>query len=303
MIEFKKYMNSFNSKNVCFQFIIINIAIFIIISLSLFVIWLFQIQTESSAGLAEYFMIYSQPHHFLKQPWSIFTYMFLHADVMHLFFNMLCLYGFGQLFLLFYNPTHFKGVYLWGGFLGGVGYLILYNIIPAFQGHLYDIPMVGASASILALITSMAYHSPEYKVNLFLLGRYSLKYIAIGFVVLDLLFLPRGNAGGHIAHLGGALAGVLFAYALKRGVDLTRWLTIPLKSFASLLKHIHEPQKRKPKMKVHYAEREKDYTYNQRKKEKTDEIDRILEKLKKSGYESLTSEEKQSLFNASKKNK
>lgn len=303
MIDLKRYKAYFCAKNVCVQFVIINVVVFLFVAILLSLSWLFQLQKTGISGITDYFMIYSQPSHFFKQPWSIFTYMFLHADLIHLFFNMICLYSFGQLFLLFFNANYFKGVYLWGGFLGGLFYLLAYNMVPAFQSISQDVPMVGASASILALITAAAYANPNYKVNLFLLGRYALKYIAIGFVILDLLLLPKGNAGGHVAHLGGAFAGILFAIALKRGIDVTWWLLKPLQLVKQILMHFSSSSslKKKPRMKVHYAERKKDYEFNAQKKEQSQEVDRILEKLKKSGYESLTTTEKQTLFNASKK--
>ena len=119
-------------------------------------------------------------------------------------------------------------------------------------------------------------------------------------VLTDLLFLTSNNGGGHIAHIGGALAGLWFAASLKKGVDITAWINKTLDAIQSLFSY--RPKKRKPKMKVHYAnDRQKDYDYNAQKKVKTEEIDRILDKLKKSGYESLTTEEKKSLFDASKK--
>ena len=134
-----------------------------------------------------------------------------------------------------------------------------------------------------------------------LIGTLCLKYLALIVIGLDVLFITSGNAGGHIAHLGGALAGLWFAAGLSRGTDLTRWINQAADALAALFR----PRPRKPKMKVHYGagtnERQKDYDYNARRKAQADEIDRILDKLKKSGYESLTTEEKKSLFDASKR--
>jgi len=143
-----------------------------------------------------------------------------------------------------------------------------------------------------------AYREPDYPIRLFLFGTVRLKYLALVVIVTDLLFITSSNAGGHIAHLGGALAGLWFAASLSKGADITAWINKSLDAVTALFSF----KPRKPKMKVHYGtERQKDYNYNARKKAQSDEIDRILDKLKKSGYESLTTEEKKSLFDASKR--
>ena len=144
-----------------------------------------------------------------------------------------------------------------------------------------------------------AVRAPEYRVNFMFIGTVRLKYVALFMVVTDLLFMTSGNAGGHIAHLGGALAGWWFASGLSRGHDATSWINRCLDCFSEGLSF--RRQSKRPKMKVHYGDKAKDYDYNARKKQQSEEIDRILDKLKKSGYNSLTTEEKKSLFDASKK--
>ncbi|MDD4610319.1 MAG: rhomboid family intramembrane serine protease [Bacteroidaceae bacterium] len=297
MIDIKQLYRTFTAKNINLQFIYCNIAVFLFISFAALVHWLFQL---TSAPLTNSFMLYSNVGHFLQKPWGIFTYMFLHEQLSHLFFNMICLYGFGQLFLLFFSSKHYRGVYIWGGLLGGLLYLLVYNLFPAMANQ-GDIPLLGASASILALITAVAYREPNYQVQLFLLGRWPLKYIAIGFVVLDLLLMPSSNTGGHVAHLGGAIAGLLFTYGLNKGVDLTAWITTPLQRLINWVETIFSKERKRPKMKVHYGSRERDYQYKAEQKRDTAKIDTILDKLKKSGYESLTAAEKKALFDASKK--
>lgn len=156
--------------------------------------------------------------------------------------------------------------------------------------------MFGASASVLAIVAATAYREPNYPIRLFLFGTIRLKYLALIVIGTDLLFITSSNAGGHIAHLGGALAGLWFAASLNKGRDLTLWINKCLDALT------FNAKPRKPKMKVHYGTgKQKDYDYNARKKAQSDEIDRILDKLKKSGYESLTTEEKKSLFDASKR--
>ncbi len=158
--------------------------------------------------------------------------------------------------------------------------------------------MLGASASVLAIVAATAYREPNYPIQLLLFGTVRLKYLALIVIGMDLLFITSANAGGHIAHVGGALAGLWFAASLNKGIDIVLWINKSLDILFSLLSF----KPRKPKMKVHYGTgREKDYDYNARKKAQSDELDRILDKLKKSGYESLTAEEKKSLFDASKR--
>ena len=177
-----------------------------------------------------------------------------------------------------------------------------YNIFPYFSEVLPHATLVGASASVLAIVAATAYREPNYRVQLFLFGAVRLKYLALIVIGSALLFITSNNAGGHIAHLGGALAGLWFAASLSKGKDLTSGINWFIDGFASLSQK--KARKRKPKKKVHNGSdtsREKDYDYNARKKAQSDEVDRILEKLKKSGYESLTTEEKKSLFDASKR--
>ena len=290
---------AFRKGNIYIQLIFINVAIFVVgtlISVS------FQLFNQSITDIFDLFALPASFTRFFDQPWSIFTYMFMHAGFMHILFNMLWLYWFGSLFLHFFSAKHLRGLYILGGICGGLFYMAAYNIFPYFSETLDIATLVGASASVLAIVAATAYREPNYRIPLFLFGAVRLKYLALVVIGTDLLFITSSNAGGHIAHLGGALAGLLFASCLSKGWDLTSWINKILDTFTSLFQK--KTWSRKPKMKVHYgsnASREKEYDYNARKKAQSDEVDRILEKLKKSGYESLTTEEKKSLFDASKK--
>lgn len=285
----------FRRGNIYLQLIYINVAVFILTTFTEVILQLFN---RSMAGVFEWLELPASLSRFFLQPWSILTYMFMHAGWMHILFNMLWLYWFGALFLNFFSAKHLRGVYILGGICGGVFYLAAYNIFPYFRPLVEYSFMVGASASVLAIVTATAYREPNYPIRLFLLGTLRLKYLALIVIGMDLLFITSNNAGGHIAHLGGALAGLAFAAGLSKGRDMTSWINKALDALASLF----SLKKRKPKMKVHYgADRNKDYDYNARKKAQSEEIDRILDKLKKSGYESLTTAEKKSLFDASKR--
>lgn len=286
---------SFKRGNIFIQLIYINVGVFLITSLIKVLLQLFNRSTEFFDLLA----LPASFERFLLQPWSILTYMFMHAGFLHILFNMLWLYWFGALFLNVFSAKHLRGVYVLGGICGGLFYMIAYNTFPYFSNAIDSSILVGASASVLAIVAATAYREPNYPVRLLLLGTIRLKYLALVVIGMDLLFITSDNAGGHIAHLGGALAGLWFAASLSKGMDITSWINKIIDVPASLF-HI-KSWKRKPKMKVHYGTHQKDYDYNANKKAQSDEVDRILEKLKKSGYGSLTTEEKKSLFDASKK--
>lgn len=288
--------NNFHRGNISLQLIYINVGIFVVTTLISVFLMLFN---WDAISWLQYLELPAWMPLFLKQPWSLVTYMFLHAGVLHLLFNMLWLYWFGQLFLSLYSARHFRGLYILGGLCGGLLYMLAYNVFPYFSNYLYGSFLLGASASVLAIVVATAVRSPEYRVNFMFIGAVRLKYVALFVVLTDLLFVTSGNGGGHIAHLGGALAGWWFARSLQKGTDITGWIN---KVFDALSRGIQfkRPAK-KPKMKVEKGGKTADYDYNARKKQQSEEIDRILDKLKKSGYGSLTTEEKKRLFDASKR--
>lgn len=235
---------------------------------------------------------------FLSRPWSIVTYMFLHADLLHLLFNMLWLYWFGTLFLHTFSARHLRGVYLLGGLSGGLLFLLCFQVFPYFRALQYGVYLVGASASVLAIVVATAVRMPHYRVRLLLLGDIPIAYIATFVVITDLLLITSNNGGGHIAHIGGALAGWWFAASLTKGNDRTKWINRTLDFF--ILPRAPRRKKNKNHMRMNPN---KPSETSKRKTTPTREqqIDLILEKLKKSGYESLNADEKKQLFDESNK--
>ena len=288
--------NRFNRGNISLQFIYINVGVFVVTSLVSVFLLLFN---WDAVSWLNYLELPAWIPQFGAQPWSIFTYMFMHVGVLHLLFNVLWLYWFGELFLSFFSARHFRGLYILGGLCGGLLYILAYNVFPYFEPYVYGSYLLGASASVLAIVVATAVRQPEFRVNLMLIGVVRLKYVALFMVVTDLLFVTSGNGGGHIAHLGGALAGWWFAWSLQNGHDITRWINQIFDWFSGGFKF--KTSSKKPKMKVERGGTHADYEYNARKKQQSEEIDRILDKLKKSGYASLTTEEKKQLFDASKR--
>lgn len=289
---------TFKRGNIYIQLIYINAGVFVLTSLLTVFLMLFN---RSSEPILRFLDMPASVTAFLEQPWSLFTYMFMHAGVMHILFNMLWLYWFGSLFLYFFSAKHLRGLYVLGGICGGLLYLLAYNVFPYFSGVVNYSYLLGASASVLAIVVATAYREPNYQVRLLFIGTVKLKYIALFMIITDLLFMTSNNAGGHIAHLGGALAGLWFAASLSKGKDMTAWINRALDWISGLFDGKSWKRKKKPTMKVHYNRNPKDFDYNARKKADSEEVDRILDKLKKSGYESLTTEEKKSLFDASKR--
>lgn len=285
----------FHRGDINLQLIYINVGVFVVTTLVSVFLRLFNI---GDASWMNFMTLPASIPEFLKQPWSLLSYMFLHADPLHLLFNMLWLYWFGQLFLSFFSARHFRGLYLLGGICGGLFYMLALNVFPYFTPYIYISTLLGASASVLAIVVATAVREPEYRVNFMFIGTVRLKYVALFMVVTDLLFVTSGNGGGHIAHLGGALAGWWFAWSLRKGNDVTKWINGVLDGCSGVWSKLSS---KKPKMKVSKGGRAADYDYNARKKQQSEEIDRILDKLKKSGYGSLTTEEKKRLFDASKK--
>ena len=288
--------SGFNRGDINLQFIYINVGIFVVTTLISVFLRLFN---WGDSSWMEFMQLPAYVPRFLAQPWSLLTYMFLHADALHLLFNMLWLYWFGQLFLTFFSARHFRGLYILGGLCGGLLYMLALNVFPYFTPYIYSSVLLGASASVLAVVVATAVREPEYRVNFMFIGAVRLKYVALFMVVSDLLFVTSGNGGGHVAHLGGALAGWWFAESLRKGHDVTKWINGVFDWFSGGFKF--KLSGKKPKMKAQKGGRAADYDYNVRKKQQSEEIDRILDKLKKSGYSNLTDEEKTRLFDASKR--
>jgi membrane associated rhomboid family serine protease len=291
----------FNAGSILIKYIYFNAGIFLLIRLVILITSLFLIKTED---IFEYLETPSSPDLLLHRPWTLITYMFVHFDFLHILFNMLWLYTFGRIFLLFFTGRQLGGLYVLGGIAGALLFVAAYNVFPYFSTNSKNSFLVGASASVMAIVFAVSFYQKDYRLNLLFLGRLKLIYLAIGALLIDILAITSENAGGHIAHIGGALFGTLFAFQYSRGKDITNFINRMIDWTVNLFRY-------QPKFKVYtnknyrsaHAHRrpETDDEYHRRKNAEAKEIDEILDKLKRSGYESLSSEEKKRLFNASKK--
>lgn len=231
---------------------------------------------------------------FILQPWSIVTYAFAHYDFLHILFNMIWLYVIGQWFLNLFNPKLALNIYFLGAICGGLLYLLAHALFPDLLGNSR---LVGASASVRALLIFLCAYMPNHGMRFFTFNL-KLWYIGVAIVVIDLFGLFGYNTGGNLAHLGGVLLGYFYAKQLVKGNDIGKGFERFMDGFANMFKS----SKKGPLKTVHknkgkvggYTKADFNEFNNQKK------IDVILDKISKSGYDSLTAEEKEFLFKAGK---
>ena len=272
------------------KLILVNVVCFVLPLFLKTVFYLFNIPSNILIG---WFELSASWGDLLFKPWTILTYSFMHSGIFHLFWNMYLLYFASRLFLNLFPARTFFNVYFLGVLLGGLTFLLSYSIFPAFQNA--SPIMVGASAGVMAVFIFMATHSPDLEVRLIFFN-VKLRYLGIAFVLLDVIQIPYGNAGGHLAHLGGAALGYFYVKRLNQGVDIG----LPFEKFTKRFLNLFKKQA--PLKTVHKNKSGK----RSNKKETTEvidqkKIDSILDKISKSGYESLSKKEKDFLFQAGKK--
>jgi hypothetical protein len=207
---------------------------------------------------------------------------------------MLWLYWFGIIFLEYLDQKKLVGVYLLGGLSGAVVYIISFNIFPVFKTVVDESVAIGASASVMAVVVAISAYVPDYSVNLLLFGRIKIKYIAIAIFIFTSIMDFSTNSGGKLAHIGGALLGYFYTINLRQGHDMGKGLTKTIDFFVTLFKP-------RTKFKVTYKKPVNDYEYKKAKAEHQERINKILGKISKGGYDSLTKEEKDLLFRESQK--
>jgi membrane associated rhomboid family serine protease len=283
---------SFKHSNAMFKLIYINLAVFLIINIIYVFLFLFGLKSVE-VGLIKWLAVPAFLPNLATRPWTIFTYMFTHENFLHILFNMLTLYWFSVIFLNYFDEKKLLNLYILGGIAGALFYILSFNLFPVFQTSLPVSVALGASASVLTIMIAISVFVPNNSVYIILVGPVKLKYIAIFFIFLDVLSIPVDNAGGHIAHLGGAFFGWLFASQIKSGRDITKW-------FGNIMDALFSFLKPREKIKVSYRRPSDEIEYNSQKLERQSEIDRILDKISKGGYESLSKEEKDILFKMGK---
>ncbi len=318
------YSSPFDSLRIFFKrrsalanLIIINVVVFLLVNIVNLFLWLFTItiELEGIAGATRITRWLAVPSHLdalAQKPWTLFTYMFTQESFFHILFNMIILYFGGRIFMEYLDEKRLVNTYIWGGLIGAVFYIAAFNIFPVFRESVVLSVALGSSASVLAILIAIATYVPDYSVHLLFIGRVKLKYLAIVFVLLDVLSINKGNPGGHIAHLGGAFWGFISVVLLRKGFrnpllinwygfrNVTGWFRR-----GPRVKYFNK-NARSRKQKAGSGRQEggrplTDEEYNRVKIEKQKKIDIILDKISRSGYDSLTKEEKELLFRASNK--
>lgn len=282
----------FSRLSIAEKLIAINVLVFIVEGLTTFLLRL------SSNSIVQWFELPKDFFDFLMQPWSIVTYSFFHGGFGHLFWNMLLIYFVGRIFLNLFEARRFLNVYLLGVIMGGLFFFLGYNIFPAF----FDVNayLIGASAGASAILIFVCAYIPNQEVRLIFFN-VKLWYIGAFVVLMDLIQLPAsGNAGGHLAHLGGALLGYWYARQLVNGTDIGAGFS----RFLDLVVNLFKRSEKKGPLKTVYKNKKSGTNTTSKaqydKQSNQKKIDAILDKISKSGYESLSKSEKDFLFQAGK---
>ena len=291
LIEQLKYQ--FKSGGTYLKIIYINIGVFLfLLILNVFAALM---KFGNFIDLTSYLELSSSPYTFLRKPWTLLTYMFVHLSIGHIFWNMILYFFAGRIFEDILGKKAALKTYLIGGSVAGLLHIITYNIFPLYR-DLPESPVIGASGAVMAIFVGLATYTPNYEAYFFGVLKIKLKYLAIGFVILDILGVANtGDRVAHFAHIGGAVWGFLYASNIKNGKDISNWITAPIIAFIGIFK--------KKKIKIVYKSTKKKQqpkTTSSDTKIRQEKVDAILDKIKASGYDSLTKDEKDYLFNASK---
>jgi len=273
-------LNKYQQGTIVEKLIYINLALFLLTFLMNTLGFLFK---SDGNFILDWFSMPSDIDQFIFKPWTIISYGFLHGGFFHILSNLIVLYYIGNLFIDYFSQKQLLNFYILGTIFGGLLYLVSYTIFPALKES--NSTLVGASSAVMAIFIGIATYIPNYELNFRFIGFVKLWKLAAIFVVLDLIQIPSGNAGGHLAHLGGALFGFIYMQQIRTG-------SISFKnSFADFFS-------KKSNLKTVYKSKKK--TTKATQKTNQEKIDVVLDKISKSGYESLNQEEKNLLFKQGK---
>ncbi len=264
------------------QLLFINIVAFFISYIPRILSYFFLINLT---GITRLFYLPADLSKQILQPWSWLSYMFLHTGFNHILYNMLFFFFIANLLEGFLGAKRIWRLYLVGGVFGGLFFVFSYNVFPVFASVLEGSTLVGASASVLAVVVAAGTYLPDYSVRLFGIIPIKLKWLALISIALDIAMIEQSNPGGHLAHLGGAMYGYLYVLNLKGKINMP--------SLDNLLEKVKRKDRPIDERKVKRNKASKNDFPNQ------EEVDTILDKISKKGYNSLTNKEKDILFRAS----
>lgn len=267
----------------------VNIVIFIVLGL-LFVLaapntFHIHFAVVTHAFLLENLQLNIYNDTLLYKPWGLLTYMFVHTGIFHIFFNMLNLYWFGNMFRSTLGNKRVLPLYLLAGIIGALVYILFYYALP--PTNMLGGPMIGASAAVMCFLVASATLMPNVEISLLFLGHIRLKWVAIGVIIIDIIAIPGGNVGGILAHLGGAAFGYAYVRILQNnGTDLCAPLISLFEKISGLFSRQPRPRKFKPKKSPLRVVRNPEPSH-------ATKLDQLLDKINEKGYNSLTSDEKQ----------
>jgi len=288
----QKLTYKYNTADTLEKLIGINVALFLLTFVFRTIGFLFQIPADF---FVEWLVFPKSLLEFAYKPWTIITYAFMHSGIFHILSNMLILYFSGKFFLTYFSGKRMLNLYFLGAIFGALVYALSYNLLPAFSSAGRSF-LIGASASVMAILVATATQAPNLQVRLFFLGNLKLWWIAAFLVILDVVQIPLSNPGGHLAHLGGAGIGYLYITQLNKGNDIGSWL----QAFTDWFAELFQPKSKRSHMKTVHKNPKKAQSTSTSRSEKQKKIDQILDKISKSGYDSLSKEEKDFLFKAGK---
>lgn len=254
-------------------------------------VFLFLITVLFTSFMVQWFALPTNLHSFLTKPWTLISYAFIHERLFHILSNLLVLYYIGNLFLDFYTKKQFLNFYFLGIIVGAISFLTNYYFT-AKAG----VPLGGASSAVTTIFVAIATKIPRYALQLRFIGSVELWVLAAIWVVLSILQLVNVDNGSAIAHLSGAVFGFIYSTQLEKGNDIGKWFETIINFFSNIFK----PKKNTSPLKTVYKAKNSTKT-DEVSKTKQRKIDDILDKISKSGYESLSKEEKDFLFRAGKK--
>lgn len=292
-----KLVSYYRRGNSTTRLIMVTVGIFLLIRIVLGLMSLFHIDIN---GWMDWLLVPVGLSEVLSRPWTLVTYLFVHYNLMHLLMNMVWLYVFGLFFQRWYSSSQLVAHYVLGGVAGALLFVLGNQFLATSGSPFSQAPLIGASASVMALGVTVAVLRPDEQVSLFLFGAIRLKYLALIMIGLDLLGFDPESKGVVLAHLGGALYGLTVGLASRKGINLVAW-------FDRLVYRLSF-KKKGPKMKVTYKRSKKETTnrtadvdqaYRNQKKQEESQLDAVLDKVKQSGYDSLSKEEKKQLFDMS----
>ena len=301
--EYQKRLSFAQARNALITLIAINLVLFVILA---FVKALFLLRYAEHdlaiqhfhQSVLDWFSLSASPGKIAGRPWTIFTHMFVQDDVWQILGNMLWLWVFGYILQDLTGNRKIIPVFLYGAFAGAIGFVLAYNIWPSLRPQLAGASFLGASAGIMAIAAAVTTISPKYRIFPMLNGGIPIWILTLIYFIIDLATIPLSTPGQHVADIAGALAGVLFIVAFRKGHDLGGWIN-QLFDWVGNLFNPERPRKgRNIRQELFY--KADTNPFKKTPNVTPQRVDEILDKISQRGYHSLTDEEKELLKRASK---